>query len=407
MNTRLVCILAALILAGCGDQIAAGNLDTYTEESLGEALSTDDDDLSDLADDERVANAVHHEKMFGLGVDLAVALASPHYADLKANWHAGAFTLRTARDVRGMDRDGHLHPENFDQYVQTVTSAGLAPVIAFDLARSGGPCGYGADGKPHACVVISHPTFRARFWYLLRHFPQVKGWAPTNEPDVNNYGTNAAQNAAHYFIDAVRVLRRCQALHKCAGDVQLVAGEFATFHHGFIREYADTLLREVRSRQHPQGRLVTFPRIWSLHPYDDTTTGNTTVTDEYLRFLDGLEGEARLPSGALRVWLDESGTFIQGGVRGCNYPTNGDADAQYHGAQAVFAFARKSRVDRVYWWQFQQANCWWGGMWDTGMADLNDVPRPAFCALVGRPASACGGSYILGRDCGSNYCPPR
>jgi hypothetical protein len=61
--------------------------------------------------------------------------------------------------------------------------------------------------------------------------------------------------------------------------------------------------------------------------------------------------------------------------------------------------ASKSRVDRIYWWDFQQIPCASGGDWDSSLVDWNGLPRPAFYALT-NVAFSTSWSASVSRDCG-------
>jgi hypothetical protein len=176
------------------------------------------------------------------------------------------------------------------------------------------------------------------------------------------------------------------------------------FSEKYWTEYTDRVFDEYKARH-----LAQIPRIWGFHPYWDTTRGNTAGTDRLGAVLGALEVKAHLAKDALKLWLTETGTMLEWGQDDSTLcdADSGDPKAQYDGARAVYALAANPRVERVYWWQFEQGACDWGGYWDSGMVDWNGAPRPAFCALANLPESQCTGMDVS-RDCGGvgrGHCP--
>jgi hypothetical protein len=277
-------------------------------------------------------------------------------------------------------------------WVNSVLAGGLTPVVAIEPARQDGPC-----GDKHTCVVIDDATYRDRFRTLLEQFPEVTAWGPVNEPDVipkylRPGPDGPVEQAVDFFVDAAHELVGCKQ-HGGCNHVSLFAGEFAGVNEGYWHRYAARMHSEVQA-----GHLPHFPHVWGLHPYGDTTNGSTHMTNAYDAFLASLEESLGLGARALRMWITESGPLLE-----WHDPPicrdDGNAQAQYHGAAAVYEFTKKARVDRVYWWQYQQNTRCWGGTWDSAMADWNGVPRPSFCALAKLPISQCTGG-LHARDCG-------
>jgi hypothetical protein len=334
-------------------------------------------------------------KVFGLGVDAPTAVASPLFAELHQGWRSKeGFSLLSARTVfaiDGVDAQGHSTYASdlagLEAWETAVAKGGLAPIVAVAV--------------DHA---MDDATFRQRFRDLLDHLPHVQAWGLVNEPDLHPY---SVATAVGYYVSGAGVLEEWQA-QGGSGSVHLFAGEFSFQDSNpqqldgskdYWAAYGDEMLAEVRA-----GHLAHFPRQWGFHPYWDTTRGNTVGTDAFDAFLAGLEEKAGLADRALRVWLTETGTMMEWGGGAC--ADSGNASAQYDGARAVYAFAARERVDRVYWWQFEQATQCWGGNWDSGMVDWNGAPRPSFCALANLARSQCTGS-IVSRDCGGpGKCAP-
>jgi hypothetical protein len=398
-----------------------------------------------------VAASPHYTKMFGLGVDAPLAMSSPTYGELKQRWTTGEFSVKSARIVFNIDAvDGNpdgacttkpvktcttdlvasnrLDPEawavadasglsSLGSWIGSVKGAGLVPLVAIDVHRF-------SDGK-HASS-LSTGEFRGRFGYLLSSFPEVAAWGLINEPNDNGFeaGTGGIAQAVEYYVAGAEVLHDLQAKGHSNG-VKLWAGEFAVGgKQSYWSDYLGEMLKQVHEA--PKKDHVGFPHVWGLHPYGDTTDGNTDETGAYTKFLGDFEKEHHWKDRTLRVWLTETGTMLEWGIgkdgkadcadSGAKYKTNADAArAQFHGAQAVYEFTKYSRVDRVYWWQFEEGACDWGGAWDSGMVDWNGAPRPAYCALTrqGDDLTTCNGmSYSrdcggVGKDhCGGSTAPP-
>ncbi len=421
MNTKrfgaifgLVTLFASSVLTGgCaaapGDE---GDEDAMSEDQLAEALSADDasDDPEADTDDtgeSEDALSMGDKKMFGLGVDAPAMITSPLYPKLHASWRQGAYSLQTARIVFYADSHGVYDPAKLRTWVDAVKGAGLEPVVGVSVMRNKlNP----ATNQDERISPLPHKTFRARFWKLIRQFPEVKAWGVVNEPDLELHGvTDKEADGAVYYVDGAVTLRRCQIKKKCAKGVELIAGEFS--YQGdanslpFWKRYGDEILTHVKSKAHPNGKLRGLPRLWAFHPYADTTDGTAHGTRAFSSFLGDLEAKANVPSGTLRVWLTETGTLLEHGGGGkvtCGMSglnPNGRADLQFRGAQAVFSMTSISRVDRIYWWQAIQAGPGWPGIWDSAMADSNQAPRASYCALTKQPASACTGG-TMSRHCG-------
>lgn len=348
-----------------------------------------DDDTSEVADNAEAlkAESAVGGHAFGLGVDAPRAVTSPLFATLKARFVEGDSHLTSARQVFYLDG---FDTAKLRAWVDGTKAGALEPVVALSVLRE--------DAHGTHLPEVSRATYRSRFATLLEQFPDVRYWGVVNEPDLEVTGSaeERAAKAVLYYADAYRVLRTCQNAHKCAASVMLVAGEFA-FQGGnpdrsesFWKAYADDMTKQVKSKDHPHGVLHRFPRLWSLHPYTDTSTGRPAGTSRFTAFLGAFEKDRSLPHGYFRAWLTESGGILHLGA-GCSTSAgniNGRPARQFESAKIVFRLEDDSRVDRVYWWQFQQIV---GHPWDSAMVDGEGVPRAAFCALTKQPLSACKG----------------
>ncbi len=401
LSLALLAMLSLTGAAGCASDAGEGDEDDLTEEQLAEALSADDDadadadeygdDTSDTATSEDELSNVN-KQAFGLGVDAPAVIASPLYAGLRANWKDGTTALRTARTVFYVSNgDGKLDTTGLRTWVDAVKAGGLEPVVGVSVMR-------------HGTTPVGHKTFRARFWKLLRQFPDVKSWGVVNEPDLELHGVDdKPAAAAKYFVDGSQVYRKCRIKRKCTATIRLIAGEFS--YQGevnsvpFWRAYGQEMLNQVKTK-----KLRTLPATWAFHPYADTTGATNAGTKQFTAFLDDLEKSAKQPKGTFRVWLTETGTILERGQAGaetCDLKgvnPNGKPDLQYRGGKETYALIKMARVDRVYWWQGIQGSPEWGGRWDSALADYAQTPRPAYCGLTKQPLAACTGA-TSGRHC--------
>lgn len=375
--------------------LACFGLALFASLSAGCIAGSDDssDDDEEVADNEDAlrAEAAIGGHAFGLGVDAPTAVTSPLFAKLKAAWKEGDSKLSTARIVFYLD-DAHYDKNKLRAWVDGVKAGGLQPVVALSVLRE--------DASGKHLDPVGRATYRARFADLLTSFPDVAYWGAVNEPDLELTGDSGARahDAAVYYADAYRTLRRCQNAGHCKGSVLLVAGEFSyqggnpRKSEAFWRDYASAMSDLVQKK-----KVHRFPRIWSLHPYMDTIDGELGGTDRFDAFLEGVEEDEHLARGHLRAWMTETGGILHEGSK-CSTSggdLNGHPKKQYDGAKSVFAMQKKGRVDRVFWWQFQQIpkspvlpN---GHPWDSAMADATGTPRAAFCALTKQPLAACKG----------------
>jgi hypothetical protein len=394
-----------------------------------------------------VYGARHHTRMFGLGYDAApstptrpaswttpgpYATGNPALlAELKSGWKSKeGHSLQSARIVFDIDvvddntDNGNLKLlaeangksakawasaattglAKLATWVAGVESAGLMPLVAInvtyfdacreDTAKANRAC---PKNEKSNWTSLGHDEFQERFQWLVENenFKGVRAWGLVNEPDVQNFDV---KDAVEYYIDAAKVLEKTKTK-----GVSLFVGEFA-FNHSldeskkYCGHFGTQMVESVKAAG------VSFPRFWGVHPYKDTTGTkdgssvhfDTDVTSAYIDFIDGLEDQANQPKDSLRVWLTESGAMLEWNIGQCADSRNNEA--QFEGAKQIYTLAAKSRVDRAYWWQFEQATCDWGGAWDSSMVDWNGLPRPAFYALTQKSDAYPGVS--VSRDCG-------
>ena len=110
------------------------------------------------------------------------------------------------------------------------------------------------------------------------------------------------------------------------------------------------------------------PLIWAVHGYSDANRATTTRLASFLR---------AHPRG--RVWITESGALAKF-ARAFPY----DLARQRRATSWVFraAWRFRSRVDRLYWWQWRGAPRPRHVRWDSGLVDWRGRPRPAYHAAL-------------------------
>lgn len=337
---------------------------------------------------------------FGLGVDAHQAVVSQHWATLRDQWkddswngNPDAWGLRTARTVYYVG-DIEDAPK-FESWLNAVQAHGLEPVVTVSVRND----------WDHIKAPVSRSDFRGKFEALLTKYKAVRYWGVINEPDLELDGTSnqRAVDAAEYFVHAARALRKCKLEGKCDPYVSLIAGEFANQgnwsqkkNENFWKHYRQQLTKAMRRKT---WNLPAFPLIWGLHPYIDSIDpdGNLEATKRFLKFLKETETHPEvskatggLKEGALRAWLTETGVLLY--IAPNCYDPNGDAAWQFDGASRLFEMNDYDRVDRIYWWHFQQGLDMNGhGLsWDSAMVAHDNIPRPSFCALTKQNVS-CGG----------------
>ncbi|WP_207217708.1 MULTISPECIES: hypothetical protein [Sorangium] len=326
----------------------------------------------------------------------------PHWQELKNRWSEdndgdgdNEWSLRSLRTIFYVSSDHKKANRKFlNEWIESVKTEKLDPYITLS-ARP-------LDSKK----PVSPGKFGEEFEKLLHEFsartsdPKVLRWGIINEPDLelpveDQNLEKWAKTAVKYFVESSKVLRKCKRERICSNEVMLVAGEFGRGNKAYWNHYAKAMQTAVHQEK---GGPKRFPRIWSLHPYRDIIEGNIHITKEFVGFLEKWETEEDLPNHTLRAWITESGTLLHS-KRGCTN-INNDPRAQYRGANTVFKMnggpsSKKlaNRVDRIYWWGFQQSA--WppdnkddkgeeleGHVWDSALVDYHGFKRPSYCALA-------------------------
>ena len=109
-----------------------------------------------------------------------------------------------------------------------------------------------------------------------------------------------------------------------------------------------------------------MPKIWGLHNYSDTNRYSDHGTDAVLADVPG------------QVWLTETG-----GLAKLSPSFGFNLSRQKKATQYMFdvAFAHKSRIKRLYIYQWYGPKNEKKQSFDAGLANYNGKPRPAYCVV--------------------------
>jgi hypothetical protein len=272
------------------------------------------------------AQALTRHQVFGIGnVGDPAALADPRLLALKpqatryiANWNV-------ARRP-GYERD------RVDAWYASARAAGLRPLLSFQ----------GFKQRRAPSVAAYTRAVRA----ALARWPGIREWQAWNEA---NHPTQPAtyrhpERAARYAKALERSCPRCTVL-----PITLqVSNATATkrWVARFLRAYGHT------------------PRIWALHGYSDANRYTYRRLAGFLR--DHRRG---------RVWITETGALAK---FASTFPYS--LARQVRATRYVFraALRFRSRIDRLYWWQWRGAQRPRRVRWDSGLLDATGKPRPAY-----------------------------
>jgi len=214
------------------------------------------------------------------------------------------------------------------QWVKAALKAHVQPMISF-----------AGNGN----YIPSVKVYTAAIKAFLHAVPQVKVFAPWNEPDwiyrpklSNNPGL-----AAGYFNALARYCHRCTIV---AGDVYRPVNQGLA---SWVRAYA----RALHHR----------PGAWALHNYDDVRSHTTSQLRAFQRVTRG------------PIWLTE----ISGVERRGHWQfKNQNSFAANKDERFLFDLAKRfHRITRIYHYQWQGTP---SAPWDSGLVGPQGRPRPAY-----------------------------
>jgi len=229
----------------------------------------------------------------------------------------------------GFERD------RIDQWYQRALGANLDPMLSF---------GGAADKRG-----LSVRRFTAAFRRALARWPRVGEWQTWNEGNHQSQPVTwrHPERAAAFAKAMERSCPRCTVI-----PVTLVLSDGSRT-RWWIREFLKAY-----------GRT---PSIWSVHNYGDVNRRSNSRLRHFIR---------AHPRG--RIWITETGAFAK-------FNEQWPFDLRRQGRDAPFALQQalrfRSRVDRVYWWQWRGAAAG-SSHWDTGLVDPTGQPRPAYWSVL-------------------------
>jgi hypothetical protein len=292
-------------------------------------------------------------------------------------------------------------------WVAHAHAAGLAAYLTFGGDNS---CNNPVGIQPATgnCPPPTDSSYRDAVTAMVKANPSVHDWGAWSEPSNYLYypcatprgqpapPANACTSARMTAAQAASYWKDAQtADRQLARSDTIVAGETG----------ADCTAPSYNLCTHDNGRTWTGyvpnylaalggarPTVWATHSYHDLQRRPALAGSETNRFVQFLNSHV----GAPPVWLTEEGAWLEGTY---GRLLNGNAAAQSAAATEFLELplvpaAHSGQVAREYYYLLQ-AKVLSG--FDSALLDLNGEPRPAYCVLTGRPASACPGNTTDGR----------
>jgi hypothetical protein len=226
--------------------------------------------------------------------------------------------------------------DRIDAWYDNAIAAGLDPLLSFQGT---------SDGR-----VPSTARFEAAFRAALRRWPRVGEWQTWNE---GNHPSQTVtwkhpKRAARYAKVMEMACPRCTVLPFTI--VLSNQAPTALWIKRFLQAYGKT------------------PKIWAVHDYGDVNRGGMSRMQTFVK---------AHPTG--RIWVTETGAFAKFSD---TWPYN--LARQKHYTPLVFksALRFRSRVDRLYWWEWRGQSRPRTANWDTGLVDSLGRPRPAYYAAL-------------------------
>jgi hypothetical protein len=243
--------------------------------------------------------------------------------------------IRIARNVvdwnAAITRD-HKALDGAKAWVQAALAAHVEPMLVF-----GAPPGKAGNYIPSVKVYTG--AVKAFF----RAVPQVKVYAPWNEPDFPYRSLSRKPGlAAAYFNTLVGVCHHCTIV---AGDIFLPTNQG-------LAKWISAYKRGLRHT----------PVAWAIHPYNDVrshTTGQISTLERYAH--------------PRQIWLDE----ISGVERRGHWPyPNQSVNGANKDERFLFTLPKRfHNLTRIYHYEWQGVAT---DPWDSGLLGPDGKPRPAY-----------------------------
>jgi hypothetical protein len=225
---------------------------------------------------------------------------------------------------------------NLKAWMAGARAAGVEPLIAFNRSES----------NPTKLPSVSN--FEASLRYLKKNYPELRAFSPWNEANHRSQPTkNNPTRAAQYYNASRKICKNCKIVAADVLDQSNMLPWIATFRKTAIK-----------------------PKLWGLHSYTDANHNRSYAHSVTKKFVNAVPGD---------IWLTEVGGIISLGTA---YSYSESRASQ--GVKNTLKLASStSRIKRVYLYS------WFGTdqphrkpyLWDSGLASVGGVPRPAYFAL--------------------------
>jgi hypothetical protein len=315
------------------------------------------------------------------------AAAGIGYARIFVPWNALASTDAQGNCVYENPRPTYYGTPWWDMMqaeLQGAVAQGLIPIISITNQVSNPFDPQNPSDAGYVCGVS-----KIMYWTNFLNPNPVTEWEAYNEPDASNA---SAQQTAKYWSDAV-----WSAAIEGVPNYTIVAGAFMAgqdySNSAYIRSY---VLQLANTDQ--------WPKVWSLHPYDDVARSyqncgylgapgcNTNNTSDFVTSINNVYkflGVGFYPE----FWLTESAVWLEDPA---HRALNGNARQQANAAMGFLNLSRARgqvyphQISRLYWHQYVGSPTGPVG-WDSGLVKGDGIPtaRTSACVLTGyTPAQA-------------------
>jgi hypothetical protein len=276
------------------------------------------------------AGALTARQIFGIGnVGDAARLSDSRLQRLEPKATRFIADWDVAR-TPGSERD------RVDAWYEQSRAAGLRPLLSFQ----------GFKQRRAPSVARYGRAVRA----AVARWPQIREWQAWNEA---NHSTQPAT-----FRHPVRAAGYAKALERACRACTVLPVTLQVSNSSRTERWLERFLRAY-------GRT---PRIWAIHGYSDANRYTFKRLAAFLR---------AHPHG--RVWITETAALAK---FASTFPY--DLARQRRATSYVFraAIRYRSRVDRLYWWQWRGDRRPRRVRWDSGLLDAAGRPRPAYRAAL-------------------------
>jgi PAS domain-containing protein len=229
-------------------------------------------------------------------------------------------------------------PAPVDRWLAAAAARRLEPFVVFNRTP-----GERCPSAP--CVLPSVDAYAAAFRAFRARWPQVTTFAPWNEANVRSQPpASDPRRAAEFYNVMVATCPSCTVLGAEVLD--------STDAPAYLRAMLPA--------------MVSMPKAWGVHNYEDVNHARTTGTDPILAAVPGA------------IWLTEAGGLVQyiDGRGRFVYPYDEERAARAQTFLFDYAEAHPDRVRRLYLYGWRS-----GGRtdpFDTALVRADGTPRPSY-----------------------------